>query len=30
MIENFAQPLKNGSQAANKMFSAFKEMTFSA
>jgi hypothetical protein len=26
-IESFAEPLKNGPQAANQMFSAFPEMT---
>jgi hypothetical protein len=27
LIESFAEPMKNGSQAANQMFSAFPEMT---
>jgi hypothetical protein len=27
LIESFAEPMKNGSQAANQMFSAFPERT---
>jgi hypothetical protein len=30
MVESFAFPLKNGSQAANQMFSAFPEMMLTA